>query len=59
MSMPNCLNGYLTPECKDCPFWLDGSDEKGYGCGAPFPISHCPSFEDLMNEYEQKAKKGE
>lgn len=34
--MRNCLEGYLTPACKTCPDWADGTDGRGRGsCSIP------------------------
>lgn len=50
--MKNCFEGYLTAECKDCPFWKDGSSPMvGIGCACPFPIMRCDSF---RKEYEKE-----
>ena len=55
--MKNCLDGYLTPECANCPFWCDGSDKsKGIGCNVPFPIDHCDAF---RKEYEKEQNNSE
>lgn len=56
--MKNCLNGYLTKECANCPYWYNGADKDGnfaVGCGTPFPIDHCSAFHE-MYEQEQSDK---
>lgn len=51
--MRNCLEGYLTESCENCPFWADGTDERGIGCAIPVPIMSCPYFAKVC---EQEAK---
>lgn len=46
--MKNCFEGYLTPDCANCPYWADGTGNS-IGCAAPFPIMHCSSFERMYN----------
>lgn len=54
--MKNCLDGYLTPACKNCPDWCDGSDAtKGIGCGTHYPIDLCPHFKKMYDEENQAA----
>lgn len=49
--MKSCLEGYLTPECANCPFWCNGEDmTKGIGCNGPFPIDHCEAFNKMCKE---------
>lgn len=38
----SCLDGYLTPHCKKCGCWEDGSNGR-YGCGRSCAI--CEPFE--------------
>lgn len=46
--MKSCFDGYLTPECANCPFWCNGEDRtKGIGCNIPFPIDHCEAFNKM------------
>lgn len=46
-----CLDGYLTPECANCPDWADGSDpDKGIGCATTTPIMWCPHFAKMVEE---------
>lgn len=53
--MRSCLDGYLTPECADCPFWCDGSSKsKGIGCGVPFPIDRCEAFKKMMDSIDMR-----
>ena len=46
----------FTAGCKNCPFWADGSDNRGYGCAIPVPIMECKYFREM---YEKNEKKGE
>ena len=48
----------FTEGCANCPFWLDGSDNRGYGCGIPAPIMECQYFRKMYEEEEAKNKKG-
>lgn len=48
--MKNCFEGYLTPECEKCPYWADGSDNKGIGCATPYPIMWCKAFAKMCEE---------
>lgn len=51
----SCFDGYLTPECANCPDWADGSDPKrGIGCACNFPIGLCQAFAKTMEEDERK-----
>lgn len=40
----NCFEGDLTGQCSKCKYWMDGIHSDSVGCGAPFPIGHCPAF---------------
>lgn len=44
----------FTKGCKTCPFWKDGSDGGGFGCGIPAPISECRFFMEMCKEEEAK-----
>lgn len=48
----SCLDGYLTDGCKDCPYWADGTDNRGIGCACCFPIMECPYFADMVKREE-------
>lgn len=48
----NCLEEFLTDKCKHCPFWWDGSNTPGVGCGIPAPIMMCPAFAEMYNREE-------
>lgn len=48
----SCLDGYLTEGCASCPDWADGSDDRGIGCAAHFPIMECPFFKKMVEEEE-------
>lgn len=48
----NCFEGYLTDACRTCKFWYN--DEHCIGCGAPFPIGHCPDFVEMENSNNNK-----
>lgn len=52
--MLNCFEGYLTPACKTCPDWADGTDGRGLGCACHFPIMHCPHFAKACKEEENR-----
>lgn len=53
--MLNCLIGYLTPKCKTCSFWSDGSDSnKGIGCRINVPIIMCPDYVKAKEEDKKK-----
>lgn len=54
--MKSCLDGYLTPECKNCPDWADGTDNRGIGCATHHPIMWCPAFAKMYEEEESKEK---
>lgn len=51
--MKNCFEGYLTPDCANCPYWADGTGNS-IGCAAPFSIMHCSSFERMYNAEQNK-----
>lgn len=53
----SCFDGYLTPECFNCPDWKDGSDGKSFGCGCSFPIMLCPHFKKVYEEDKAKGDK--
>lgn len=46
----------FTEGCGTCPFWADGTDNRGYGCAIPAPIMACPYFSKMYEEEEKKAK---
>ena len=48
----------FTEGCAHCPFWLDGSEGRGYGCGIPAPITECKWFMKMCKEEEDKNKEG-
>lgn len=50
MKYRNCLEGYLTQDCKDCCNWSDGCDDRSIGCNTNFPIDWCPSFKKVYEE---------
>ena len=50
----NCLDGYLTEGCKNCPDWADGTDDRVIGCAAHFPIMLCPHFKAMCEAEESK-----
>ncbi len=52
--MKNCLEEYLTDECNRCPFWTDGTDDRGIGCAISAPIMLCPAFAKMYQEEESK-----
>ena len=52
------LNGYLTDKCEKCPFWADGTDERGLGCAIPFPIIECPFFRKIFEGGEKDDHEG-
>lgn len=54
--MKNCLEEYLTEKCANCPFWADGTDNRGIGCVIPAPIMYCPYFAKMFNEQETQRK---
>lgn len=57
--MKSCFDGYLTPACKNCPDWCDGSDAtKGIGCGTHYPIDLCPHFKKMYDEENKKHAAG-
>lgn len=47
---------YLTPACKECDCWMDGTKENdwGVGCGTSVPIDWCPHFATMMRREEEK-----
>ena len=51
---------YLTPACKNCDVWMDGTkeDDWGVGCGTHVPIAWCPHFAAMEKEEEEKREKG-
>ena len=53
--MKSVFDGYLTPACKNCTLWSDGTSQ-GLGCNAPFPIGDCPAFAEMQKTDEQKHK---
>lgn len=55
--MRSCLEGYLTEKCSGCPFWLDGTDNRGIGCNIPAPIMDCPAFAKMFKEEESSYEK--
>lgn len=55
--MKNCLDGYLTEECKDCEWWKN--DEKSVGCSTPYPISNCETFSRAEKEENKKKARTE
>ena len=55
--MMNCLDGYLTPACANCPDWADGTDNRGIGCACSFPIMKCPHFAKAYEEEERQRRK--
>lgn len=57
--MKSCLDGYLTEKCANCPFWDDGTDDRGIGCAIPAPIMECPYFYKMFNEREAQRKMDE
>lgn len=46
----------FTEGCSNCPFWADGSDDRGYGCAIPVPIMECPYFRKMCEAEEAKQK---
>ena len=50
----SCFDGYLTPECANCPDWMDGTpNENGewsIGCGSRWPLDMCPAFRKMSEE---------
>lgn len=50
--MKNCLEEYSTEKCESCPFWADGTDDRGIGCAIPAPIMDCSCFAKMFNERE-------
>lgn len=48
----NCLEGYLTEACAECPHWKN--DKEACGCSCPFPIMECEHFAQMYNEREGK-----
>lgn len=52
--MRSCFDGYLTPECANCPDWADGTDERGFGCATTVPIMWCPAFARMVEEDEKR-----
>lgn len=56
--MRNCFEGYLTPECKNCPDWADGTDERGVGCATHYPIMWCKAFVKMFEEDQKADEKG-
>lgn len=51
--MRNCFEGYLTPDCANCPYWADETGDS-IGCATPFPIMHCSSFARMYNAEQNK-----
>ena len=51
-----CLTGYLTEECKTCPWWADGSNG-AIGCAYPGPIMNCEAFAKMYEEDEREEQK--
>lgn len=54
----NCFDGYLAPECANCEFWRDGSEDS-IGCEYPGPIDNCKHFskvywEEWIAEHEEE-----
>jgi len=52
--MKNCLEDYLTDKCGGCPFWCDGTDDRGIGCAIPAPIMSCPFYAKMIREMESE-----
>ena len=50
----NCLEGYLTPGCANCPDWRYGTEGHGIGCAIRAPIMECPHFRKV---YEEDARR--
>lgn len=48
--MKNCLEGYLTTACATCPDWADGTDDRGIGCAAHYPIMWCTHFAKMFEQ---------
>lgn len=44
----------FTEGCSTCPFWEDGTEGRGYGCGIPAPIMECRYFRKMYEEEEAK-----
>lgn len=57
--MRSCFDGYLTEKCSGCPFWADGTDDRGIDCAIPAPIMSCPAFAKAYKEDEEKRKRRE
>lgn len=52
----SCFDGYLTPECAQCPDWSDGVDGRPLGCNTSMPIMWCKSFEKMFSEDPRNKK---
>lgn len=48
MTHNNCLDGYLTPECKTCPCWRN--DNQSVGCAINIPIMYCPHYASMVEQ---------
>jgi len=49
----NCFEGYLTPECKNCSNWGNGSNGN-YGCTMHFPIDWCEAFAEVIAKRDKE-----
>ena len=57
--MPRSVFEYgtdFTEGCEHCPFWADGSDNRGYGCAIPAPIMECKYFRQMYEKEESQAR---
>ena len=50
----NCLEGYLTPECKTCPDWRNTATE--CGCAIHAPIMSCRHFAKVYSNENESSK---